>query len=597
MQGLRRLFAIPLVLATFTFLGLTWIYQAAQLLPAVAFRVPITQGIVTAEQKTRQTVTHTYKVTPNFPHSNPQHKFSFQCTKNIISTSSIELAIDPNTIENGGEVTVQWRGASGAQSASKDSTDWIGLFCPGDAPASSCHSYWVVNQSAHGEVGFIAYNVREECEFRYYSSNRNCTLLLGRSALLKFHGGANQPTQGHIALTGDPSEMRIQWTSGTNATPTVTYGYSPSRLLYAAKGVSRTYSAHDMCTRPATDPNHFIDPGFLHDVLLTGLKQDSTIFYKYGSTQSTGKVYNFTTPPPHGSKDPFSFVTYGDMGLSLSHGAKDTMTHVLQEIRKGAKFVLHQGDLSYALGYAYIWEQWMSLIEPIATRVPYMVGIGNHEQDYLTGQGGDGFHPSWGNYGGDSGGECGVPTRYRFHMPDNGYSVNWYSFNYGQVHFTFMSTEHNFTTGSEQYHWLERDLANVDRNHTPWLIIVGHRPMYSSEVYPSDYKVTLHMQSEGLEDLFHRYQVDMALWGHYHSYERTCKVYKQQCREDGIVNIVIGAAGASLDSTSQYKVGWSKHLEMNYGYGRVLVANDTALLWEYVRNMDGVVSDQVWLKK
>ena len=65
--------------------------------------------------------------------------------------------------------------------------------------------------------------------------------------------------------------------------------------------------------------------------------------------------------------------------------------------------------------------------------MPYMVGIGNHEQDHKSGGSkdpsgapGEGWHPWWGNFGDDSGGECGVPMYYRFHMPDNGNAVWWW---------------------------------------------------------------------------------------------------------------------------------------------------------------------------
>ena len=34
--------------------------------------------------------------------------------------------------------------------------------------------------------------------------------------------------------------------------------------------------------------------------------------------------------------------------------------------------------------------------------------------------------------------------------------------------------------GSRQYAWLEKDLQNVDRVKTPWVILAGHRPMYTS---------------------------------------------------------------------------------------------------------------------
>ena len=46
-----------------------------------------------------------------------------------------------------------------------------------------------------------------------------------------------------------------------------------------------------------------------------------------------------------------------------------------------------------------------------------------------------------------------------------------------------MSTEHDFSPGSRQFKWMEEDLRSVDRRVTPWLILTGHRAMYTSETY------------------------------------------------------------------------------------------------------------------
>ena len=56
-----------------------------------------------------------------------------------------------------------------------------------------------------------------------------------------------------------------------------------------------------------------------------------------------------------------------------------------------------------------------------------------------------------------------------------------YSYDYGSVHFIMMSSEHDFREGSRQYKWLENDLKNVDRKKTPWVVLGGHRPMYTSQ--------------------------------------------------------------------------------------------------------------------
>lgn len=75
------------------------------------------------------------------------------------------------------------------------------------------------------------------------------------------------------------------------------------------------------------------------------------------------------------------------------------------------------------------------------------------------------------------GGECGVPYSRRFNMdgPDASHRNDWYSFEWGAIHVTVLSTEHDFLEGSPQWKWAEGDLAGVDRSRTPWLIITGHR--------------------------------------------------------------------------------------------------------------------------
>merc|ERR1712193_154135 len=103
-----------------------------------------------------------------------------------------------------------------------------------------------------------------------------------------------------------------------------------------------------------------------------------------------------------------------------------------------------------------------ALIDPHARQSPYMVGIGNHEYDHRSGGLGrdpsgidtdHGWKPDWFNGWTDGGGECGVPMYHRYHMPDNGNSVFWYSYDFGLVHMIMMSTEHDYSRESVQYKW------------------------------------------------------------------------------------------------------------------------------------------------
>lgn len=63
----------------------------------------------------------------------------------------------------------------------------------------------------------------------------------------------------------------------------------------------------------------------------------------------------------------------------------------------------------------------------------------------------------------------------------------------------------------EQYKWLERDLANVDRTVTPWLIATWHPPWYST--YKAHYREAECMRVE-MEALLYSYGVDIVFNGH-----------------------------------------------------------------------------------
>ncbi|CAF4767876.1 unnamed protein product [Rotaria sp. Silwood2] len=66
-------------------------------------------------------------------------------------------------------------------------------------------------------------------------------------------------------------------------------------------------------------------------------------------------------------------------------------------------------------------------------------------------------------------------------MPSNGDGENvWYSYN----------CEYNFAQILNQYRWLEQDLkwaaAAANRTKYPWIIAMGHQPMYCSNANQDD---------------------------------------------------------------------------------------------------------------
>ncbi|GMN53716.1 hypothetical protein TIFTF001_022855 [Ficus carica] len=267
---------------------------------------------------------------------------------------------------------------------------------------------------------------------------------------------------------------------------------------------------------------------FIHSAVMSDLKPSTNFTYRYGSNSvGWSDQIQFKTPPAGGS-DELKFLAYGDMGKA----PRDvSVEHYIQ-------FVLISRD--------------------------YM----EHGDVY--------FYP-------DSGGECGVPYETYFPMPTQAKDKPWYSIEQGSVHFTVISTEHDWQNNSEQYQWMNKDMASVDRSKTPWLVFMGHRPMYSSS--PGLLGVDQNFVNE-VEPLLTANKVDLVLFGHVHNYERTCSVYKNACLampkkdESGIdtydhnnytapVHTVIGMAGFVLDQFPKtVNNTWSLKRISEFGYFR-----------------------------
>jgi len=120
----------------------------------------------------------------------------------------------------------------------------------------------------------------------------------------------------------------------------------------------------------------------------------------------------------------------------------------------------------------------------------------------------------------------------------------------------------------------------------------------------ADNAVGIGMRME-FEALFKIYHVDLVLSGHYHSYFRSCAgLFQSQCNNGGPTHIIVGTAGAYLDNSKFYSNHWSvKNIQGEYGYGRITVANSTAMHFEFVKagaeddKTSGKVLDEVWITK
>lgn len=203
--------------------------------------------------------------------------------------------------------------------------------------------------------------------------------------------GPCTPEQMHLSLTGNPSEMRVSWkTRGGSCPSALTSGpaeallHSPPNpsLVHSHYGSQHSYSADDMCARPAARFGY--GNAYLHTAVLTGLESQGEYFYQIEG----GPPVEFTAAVAPGPRHSFRFLVFGDMGegehrAAKAPGAPRTVELLAQEQQDGAELILHIGDISYANGKEEIWDSFMDSIEPFAKKIPYLVGVGNHGENCL----------------------------------------------------------------------------------------------------------------------------------------------------------------------------------------------------------------------
>ena len=582
---------------------------------------------------------------------------SVNSTENVLHT-------DKQTIQFHDQLILSWK-----SSLNLYLHDVIALYCPASQndptkflDAASMDQISATMQSTHGWLNKNKWMIdsfpvikQDTCEFRVYErdleSLRPSFTLKGSTGPISIINGSTQPTLIHLALTGNDNEMLVHFATGQPGTSIALYGNNfndvenslntTSTLLQT--GESTTYSASDMCASPANmeEPGKFTDPNMLHTVTMTDLQPDTKYYYKVGIILDElddsqpwmekkdvilkdvvwSQVFSFHSPIPAGAatittdnqETPMTIIAYADQGIQ-GYGNYNNADRVAlftdREIENHTIAAIHHfGDLAYAQGSGHTWDAWLDMIEPFAAKVPLMIGIGNHEYDYLhgdlrrrkdpSGLRSNGYHPRWGNFGPDSNGECGVPTAKRFKMPSSPGSngVFWYSFDHGLLHTIVLSSEHDLTPSSVQYKWLERDLSSIDRTLTPWVIVEAHRPLYHIEDVPANTMVGIHMRTS-LEPLLKRYDVDLLLSGHYHSYFRSCNgLYQGLCDNGGLTHITVGTAGAELDHYNLLNETWVDFYKSEWGYGRITILDASHLKWEFVSTENGTIQDDVLLHK
>ncbi|KAF0693822.1 Aste57867_15242 [Aphanomyces stellatus] len=373
--------------------------------------------------------------------------------------------------------------------------------------------------------------------------------------------------QVHLGLTSKEAQncaggVAVSFASNQSTPFTVQY-HAGTTPLGAVQTTVDSYTFQETPSVLYTSP-------FLHTAFLCDLKPNTVHSYAIGGAAAT----SFSTPPVVGTDAPTVLSVVGDVGTEHTNETLSNMVSPIKGLRPQALAIV--GDWSYANGHQPIWDTFFNQGQPVFEKYPTLGINGNHE--VIKG-------------GGDSGNKDIGPDRYTGYLKRVVTPISdaakkafktHYSYNFGSIHAVFLNdysgymgldkvvgTPEWLAVRQEQIDWFKADLAAVDREVTPWVIVFKHNPFYNTwgdhqcQCGPTLFEIgdvdacwkgdkaqdpqqakepACSMQAK-LEDLYQEYAVDLVMAGHVHAYERTEHIFKNKIDATGPVYVTMGAGG------------------------------------------------------
>ena len=268
-----------------------------------------------------------------------------------------------------------------------------------------------------------------------------------------------------------------------------------------------------------------------YQVQLQGLQPNSIYEYRIVTAKSKGTWHSIKTDNDKG----FTALIFPD-SQSSDYSGWQQLARAAQQRHKDSELYINMGDLVDNGQDGSQWRAWLGSVEPFSADTAFAPVIGNHEAYSL----------DW---------QMTPPKAYinLFAVPENGlpeYKRQFYSFDYGPVHFTVLDTNFHEAQGwqpqllTDELRWLEQDLAN---SKARWKIVLQHRDIFMyafSKESGRPERATFFLDfSRQLMPLYEKYKVDVVLSAHLHTYRRRMPLRNFAPAEDGITYILTGVAG------------------------------------------------------
>ncbi|CAG9310937.1 unnamed protein product [Blepharisma stoltei] len=351
-------------------------------------------------------------------------------------------------------------------------------------------------------------------------------------------------------------------------------------------------------TKNISQPTNILRNSYIYKIILDSLPENIEISYEISCCKGENtfsKSSNFMSHP--GLSENVSILVLGDWSTSnIGDIENDQHTlipkqHVLSAILKEATpftSIWHLGDIAYDLysNYGSRGDEFLNDLEPLISKIPYMPVVGNHEISEIFKDFTNRFSvPLFYSL------PIGKATIIAISSEFDYYLMKPESFPYDHAIFNYLK--------HQQMTWLNDTLSSIDRNEFPWVIVMGHKPLYCSPnrwstMIMKNCGIQAKVMRETFEEIFVKFKVDLYLSGHVHLYERVFpvsfgKMHKNYEKEEKVfinpdapIHIINGVAG-NLENTkivfnvTDHPKEWSALISESLGYGILKIVNSTHL--------------------
>ncbi len=292
-----------------------------------------------------------------------------------------------------------------------------------------------------------------------------------------------------------------------------------------------------------------------HEVNFEGLKPETQYSYRVGAGNFWSEWFHFTTASSQ--EKPFTFLYFGDAQNDLRSLWSRTIRGAYSNFPKSS-FIVHAGDLINRSNADNEWGEWFEAGGWLNGMVPNLATPGNHEY-YRN----EANKPLVSEY-----------WKPQLALPENGpkgLEETAYFVDYQNTKLISIDSQAALLDSSilqKQAVWLENTLK---ANKSKWIVVFHHHPIYSTKNGRDndDWRKTM-------EPIYKKYQVDLVLQGHDHTYGRgiNMPIGKSRDKPDGPIYVV------SVSGPKMYDIGlqnWMDRAASNTQLYQAITVNNNQL--------------------